>query len=314
MPQDRAAAVAAIDMPTAAFHWPTYGWYTDAAAMGCITRKSVMYFTNGGINTFFMFGFAENQGDEMLLHTTSSAEVGLRVVRRGAREADYPFEPVILVGSMLLDDQGQPYLQARLTLCASKRHVPRQLKWRRAAYPPTLDFDPIDKTNKWRVREDILVRLPDSVLWPDWVRGLARREGGEMAALLDVAISSKRCWGLGLVSGFARVNSLEPITDDTGVPDFEMDLRLRPRATAPCFQVRLSAAVPGAREMAALIRRRNPVRSPVTLLVRPLLASDKADPEGWILRVEDVREASAADLVDPVSFLDRKPVEADADA
>lgn len=273
------------------------------------TEVTPMYFTNGGINTFFLFGFAQNEGDDMLLHTTASAEAGLRVVRKGAREADYPFEPVILVGSLLVDDIGQPFFVARLTLSASKQHVPRQLKWRRAAYPATLDFEPVDVNNRFRIREDLLARLPDQVAWPEWVRALATREGGEFELMLDKAISSKRCWSVGLLAGFVRVRSIEVIEDEGGVPDFALDVRLRPQGAAPCFEGRLSAAVPGGREMAALLRRRNPARSPVTLISRPMLAANKAEPEGWVLRIEDVREATASDLVNPVAFLDRKPAE-----
>jgi hypothetical protein len=40
-----------------------------------------------------------------------------------------------------------------------------------------------------------------------------------------------------------------------------------------------------------------------------MLAANKAEPEGWVLRIEDVREATASDLVNPVAFLDRKSAE-----
>lgn len=238
------------------------------------------------VNEVFLFGFAENDGEGMLLHTTADADTALKVIRQGAREASYPFEPVILIGSMEMGEAGQPRLVARSTLAASRSHVPRQLKWQRQGANKPVPFEPIDVANRFRLRPEVLEPLPERVLWPDWVQSFCREQGGLFEAMLEGSISGKRCWGLALMSGEVSLVGIDDA--EAKIPEFWLEFRITAGRAEEAFSARLSAAVPGARATVAKIQRHGGAALSATLLARPMIASDGESGRGWVLQVEAV--------------------------
>lgn len=273
-----------------------------------------MYFVNGGINTCFLFGFAEQVSPiEMRLHVVADDRTALAVRCDGARLPAYPYEPVILVGSITRDASDQPVFMARHTLSASKAHVPRKLIWRLDRCPDRLGWQPVNPADKFRILPEIIERLPDQVDWPATVRDFALHEGGLFEQMLTEALSQKRCWGLGLIASFADLRGMEPSEEEA--PTAKVRLRLRPEKDAPAFDARMSMGAPGARAAVETLRLRDPRRSPVAVVGRLQLIQDPAaatmptderPPHRWGFRIEALQEAGAAEIRDPRTFLARK--------
>lgn len=275
-----------------------------------------MYFNNGGINTCFLFGFAEQVSPvEMRLHVIADDRTALTVRCDGARLPAYRYEPVIIAGSMVRDDDGTAVFLAHHTLAASKAHVPRKIIWRLDRCPDLLGWQPINPADKFRITPEVLDRLPDKVDWPEDIRAFATREGGLFAQMLTEALSQKRCWGIGLVAGFADLREVLPSEDEA--PTANIRLRLRPEKEAPFFDSRMSLGTPGARAAIETLRLRDPRRSPIAAVVRPLLihspdaAQDAERPaHRWGFRIEELQEAGSTEIRDPRTFLARKRVSA----
>lgn len=271
-----------------------------------------MYFANGGINTCFLFGFAEQvSGTEMLLHVIADSRTALKVRCDGARLPAYTYEPVILAGSMVRDEDGTAVFLARHTLAASKAHVPRKIIWRLDRCQDLLGWSPINPADKFRVTPEVLDRLPGRVDWPEEVRAFAMREGGLFDQMLTEALSQKRCWGVGLVAGFAELRDI--VTSEDEAPTAHIRVRLRPEKDAPSFDARLSMGVAGSHAAIETLRLRDPRRSPVAAVVRPLLLHDPLvgnagdrPSHRWGFRVESLHEAGANEIRDPRSFLARR--------
>lgn len=261
-----------------------------------------MFYRNGAINTFVLMGFAKNEGDGMQLRQCSGADKALRVELQGARRADYDFEPVILLGSFVRDDKHEdPYFVAQLTLRASKAHVPPKLKWNKPGLQRDEDFFPLDLENRFKVLPEILEPLPDTVEWPEWLAKFAREEGGEFAQMLTESISAKSCWGIGLITGYARYQGLIPSDKPKDAGDYALSFRLRKKSKA--IQVRMSEGTRRGTEMVDMVRRRHTSRSPITAVARPYLASPNENTLAeWSLRFLDIFEAGQEDFTDPTKF------------
>jgi hypothetical protein len=276
------------------------------------TKEKVMYYLNGGINTCFLFGFAEEVSPTtMRLHVTGDDRTAMNVRCEGARLPAYRFEPVILAGSLTRDENEQPLFIARHTLSASKAHMPRKLSWRPDRCPDRLGWSPINPLDKFRYFPEVLERVPDEVTWPADIRAFALHEGGLFEQMLTEPLSQKRCWGVGLVAAFADYRGIETPEDDA--PTVNMRLRLGPEKDATAFDGKMSMALPGARAAVETLRRRDPRRSPIAVVARVHLLHDEKVPRDadqpahrWGFRVESLQEAGIAEIRDPRTFLARK--------
>lgn len=275
-----------------------------------------MYYTHGGINVCFQFGFAEAcSAHTMRLHVIADERTALEVHFEGARSPAYPFEPVIVAGSLVIQDDGRPVLVARQTLAASKAHVPGKLAWRLNRCPDTAPFQPIDIANKFRLFPEIIERLPDAVDWPADIRAFALREGRLFEQMLAGTLSQKRCWGACRIAGFAEYHDL--ITDDEDEPPTaRIAFRLRPEKAAPSFEARVSTGFQSGRATIEMVRNRDPWRSPVMLMARLSLIRQRAEgesriPHRWGFRVNQLCEATPEDIRDPLALTSINPSRAD---
>lgn len=270
-----------------------------------------MFYTNGGINTFFAFGFAENDGDgRLLLHQIGGArELALPVVLKdAARPATYPYEAMILAGSIALVD-GRLHLLARQAWRASKAHIPAKLIWNRKGYARG-DFMPVDYTRKFTIREDVLAPLPSRIDWPKSVLRFAETHGGVFQQILDGSPHTKRCWAYGLVAGYLRAYDLVPDEEQGRPGTFRLGLRLRNDQQEE-IQTLYVEASPSARERTALVRRRARADSPVTVLGRIHLPRERDTiRQTWSVLVSDLYESQMTDFIDFDRFVGRAAAEA----
>lgn len=269
-----------------------------------------MFYTHGGINTFFVFGFAENDGDgRLLLHQIGGArELALPVILKdAAREAAYPYEAMILAGS-IAQHEGRLHLVARQAWRASKAHVPSKLIWHRKGYARG-PFVPVDHTKRFAVRDDVMGPLPSRIDWPKSVLRFAETHGEVFKRLLEGSPHTKRCWAYGLVAGFLRAYELVPDEEPGRPGTFRMGLRLRPDQATE-LQALYVEATPSARERAALVRRRARSASPITVLGRIHLPRERdAIRQEWSVLISDLYESQMSDFIDFNRFVAREPAE-----
>jgi len=263
-----------------------------------------MLYLDGRLNTCVLVGLAENDGDHLRVHQCASRAWSVKVIRGdGMRGAEYPFEPVIVLGSLRIDDTGRKaVIEAAHLMRASKAHIPPKLIWNKPGHMRDVPFFPVDPMNRYRVRPEVLGPLPDNVVFPSWFSQGIQNEP-ELLPILQGTLQKQAFSFRTILTGTVRLGEFCPSDDPNDEDAGYQLLWFRPGPGKDEIPGRLFPTTPGYASTRRWIEQHGSGRIPVTAFARPIVPTTESGAGSgsfvvgrWTLSVLGIYAASQQDF------------------